>query len=69
VVLTDFLQFGLAMAGSVGAAIIALRLPQVGGITGLLENTAVMGKTSILPDFSDSSMVVSLLIIPLAVQW
>lgn len=69
VVLTDFLQFGLAMVGAVGAALFALRMPQVGGLSRLLANPALAGKTSFLPDFSDSSMVVSLLVIPLAVQW
>jgi len=69
VVLTDFLQFGLAMAGAVGAALVALRMPQVGGLSRLLEHPALAGKTSFLPDFSDSSMVISLLVIPLAVQW
>ncbi len=69
VVLTDFLQFGLAMAGAVGAALVALRMPQVGGLSRLLENPALAGKTSFLPDFSDGSMVISLLVIPLAVQW
>ena len=69
VVLTDFLQFGLAMAGAVGAALVALRMPQVGGLSRLLEHPALAGKTSFLPDFSDGSMVISLLIIPLAVQW
>jgi Na+/proline symporter len=69
VVLTDFLQFGLAMAGAVGAALVALRMPQVGGLSRLLANPALAGKTSFLPDFSDGSMVISLLVIPLAVQW
>ena len=69
VVLTDFLQFGLAMAGALGAALVALRMPQVGGLSRLLENPALAGRTSFLPDFSDGSMVVSLLVIPLAVQW
>ncbi len=69
VVLTDFLQFGLAMVGAVGAALFALRMPQVGGLSDLLANPAIAGKKSFLPDFSDSSMVVSLLVIPLAVQW
>jgi len=69
VVLTDFLQFGLAMAGAIGAAVVAVRMPQVGGLTHLLQHPALAGKTSFLPDFSDTSMVISLLVIPLAVQW
>src|SRR5260370_26678188 len=32
VVLTDFVQFAIAMVGSVMAAVVALKLPQVGGL-------------------------------------
>jgi SSS family solute:Na+ symporter len=34
-----------------------------------LSNETIISKTAILPDFSDSSMLVPLLLIPLAVQW
>ena len=37
VVLTDLLQFGLAMAGAVAVAVYALRVPEVGGVAGLTE--------------------------------
>lgn len=69
VLLTDFLLFIVAMAGSVLAAVVALRHPAVGGLDGLLSNPDVAGRLSILPDFSDASAVVPLLVIPLAVQW
>ncbi|MEW6322235.1 MAG: sodium:solute symporter family protein [Acidobacteriota bacterium] len=35
VVVTDFLQFGFAMAGSVALAYFALALPEIGGLSGL----------------------------------
>ena len=35
VVVTDLLQFAIAMTGSISMAVIVLRLPQVGGISGL----------------------------------
>lgn len=69
VIVTDFVQFILAMIGSVWACIYVLGLPEVGGLDGLLANADVIAKTSILPDFSDPSIWVPILIVPLAVQW
>jgi len=69
VVYTDFLLFFLAMAGAIGAAYYAVNLPEVGGIEKLLAHPNVAGKISILPDFTNKEALVSLLIIPLAVQW
>src|SRR5690606_9884326 len=37
VMVTDFIQFGIAMTGAVAAAVYALRQPEVGGLSGLLE--------------------------------
>ena len=69
ILLTDFFQFGIAMTGAIGAAIILLKLPEVGGLTGLIEHEAVRPKMNLLPDFSDTNMLIILLIMPLAVQW
>ena len=69
VVLTDFVQFLLAMVGSVMAAVVALRLPEVGGLSGLFAHPAVAQRLSILPDFSDWSTAAAVLVVPLAVQW
>ncbi len=69
VLLTDFLLFITAMAGSVAAAVVAVRLPQVGGLHGLFANPAVATRLSILPDFHDPTAFVPLFVIPLAVQW
>jgi len=69
ILLTDFFQFILAMIGSVGAAIILTRLPQVGGLSGLFSNPAVTSRLNLLPDFSNNDAVLTLLILPLAVQW
>ena len=69
VVYTDFLLFFVAMAGSIGAAYYLVNIPEVGGIQALLANENVADKLSILPDFSDADEMISLLIIPLAVQW
>ncbi|MEO1255555.1 MAG: Na+:solute symporter, partial [Bacteroidota bacterium] len=48
---------------------VALSQPQVGGISGLLTHSSVNGKLNILPDFNDTSLMLSMFIIPLAVQW
>ena len=69
VVITDFFQFGIAMVGSVGAAIVALRLPQVGGLKALLSHADVVQKLDLLPNFSNLDVLVPLFVIPLAVQW
>jgi len=69
VVLTDFVQFLIAMVGSVMAAVVALGLPQVGGLSRLFAHPAVAGRLSLLPDFSDWSTAAAVLLVPLAVQW
>lgn len=69
ILLTDFFQFGIAMTGAIGAAVILLKLPEVGGLANLIEHEAVRPKLNLLPDFGDTRMVIILLIMPLAVQW
>nr|WP_298792622.1 sodium:solute symporter family protein [uncultured Allomuricauda sp.] len=69
VVYSDFLLFFVAMAGAIGAAYYLVNLPEVGGIQAIIENENVKDKMSILPDMSDTKAVITLLVIPLAVQW
>ena len=69
VLITDFFQFMIAMVGAIGAAMVAVNLPQVGGLDRLLAHASVTSKLSLLPDFSDSEAWISLLLLPLAVQW
>jgi len=69
VVATDLMLFVLAMIGSVAAAWFAIGHPDVGGLSAMLEHPNVSGKLSFLPDFSDRSAVLSVFIIPIAVQW
>jgi len=69
VIWTDFFQFGIAMIGAVYAAYVAVEQPEVGGLSALVNHESVVGKLSIIPDFSNTSLVVSMFIIPLAVQW
>ncbi len=69
VLLTDFVQFIIAMVGSIWATIYIVNLPEIGGIKKLLSTPEVAAKTAMLPDFSQPELLVPLLIIPLAVQW
>jgi len=70
VIWADFFQYSIAMLGAVYAAIIAVKQPEIqaiGGLSGMLDS---LGNTiNFLPDFSDPSVYVPLLIIPIAVQW
>lgn len=69
VILTDFVQFILAMVGSVWATVVILGREEIGGLSGLLSHPNVVGKTAMLPDFGDASVWIPLMLVPLAVQW
>ncbi|WP_291785017.1 sodium:solute symporter family protein [Cecembia sp.] len=69
VLLTDFFQFFIAMAGAIGAAIYVLDMPEIGSLENLLNHPNVSDKLNILPDFNDWNLVIPLLIMPLAIQW
>ena len=68
VLVTEFIQFGIAMAGSFAAAYFALQQPEVGGLHGLIARSDPK-MLSLLPDFSDWGLTLTVLIIPLTVQW
>ena len=69
VIITDFVQFILAMLGSVWAMIFILDLPEIGGIANLISHANVVDKISLFPDFSDKNVWIPILLVPLAVQW
>ena len=69
VVYTDFILFFTAMAGSIGAAIYLVNLPEVGGVSSIMSNEAISEKISMFPDLSDKETLWTLLVIPFAVQW
>jgi SSS family solute:Na+ symporter len=69
VVMTDLVLFVLAMVGSLVAAYYAVSQPSVGGLSGLFANPQISDKLSLLPDLTDPAAVLTVLIIPLAVQW
>ena len=69
VIITDFVQFILAMIGSVWAMLYILNLPKVGGLSNLISHINVSDKLSLIPDFSDPNVWVPVMLVPLAVQW
>ncbi len=69
VIITDFVQFILAMIGSVWAMLYILNLPEVGGLSNLISHINVSDKLSLIPDFSDPNVWVPVMLVPLAVQW
>ena len=69
VIITDFFQFILAMAATLGAAIILIDLPQVGGLEALISHPDVMPKLDLIPDISEGEVFLVLFIIPIALQW
>ena len=69
VIWADFFQYSIAMFGAVLAAVIAVKQPEVNGLDNLLSNPALQEKIKVIPDFSNPSVWVTLLLIPIAVQW
>ncbi len=68
VLVTDFIQFGIAMTGSIAAAVYAVRQPQVGGLDGLFDRLDP-STLALLPNFGDWGTALSIFVIPLTVQW
>jgi len=69
VIITDFVQFILAMIGSVFAMLYILNLPQIGGVKNLVLHENVRDSLSLFPDFSDPNSWIPVMFVPLAVQW
>lgn len=66
---TDLFQFSIAMLGAFGAAWYVTKSPDVGGLQALFSHPSVSGKLSLIPDIRQTDVFLSILIIPLAVQW
>lgn len=69
VIWTDFFLFLVIMAGSVAAMVYGLKIPEVGGIAGIVSNPETARRLSIFPDFSNLDTLLVLFVLPLAVQW
>jgi solute:Na+ symporter, SSS family len=68
VLVTDFIQFGIAMTGAVALALFSLKQPEIGGLTGLIARTDPR-VLNLMPDFGDWNLTLTVLLIPLTVQW
>ncbi|MGE5360665.1 MAG: sodium:solute symporter family protein [Bacteroidales bacterium] len=76
VLVIDMFQFFIKMTAVIAAAYFALRLPQVGGLSGLVEKLSTttgpngLHYLNILPDFTNNwDLAVAVFIMPIAVQW
>jgi solute:Na+ symporter, SSS family len=69
VIITDFVQFILAMIGSIGAAWVILDNPAIDGLSNLLSHENVSDKLQFIPSFDDPELLLGVFIVPLAVQW
>jgi SSS family solute:Na+ symporter len=68
VLVTDSIQFSITMTGTFAMAYFAVKQPQVGGLSGLVHR--LDAKTlNLLPDFGNWSVALSVLIIPVTIQW
>ncbi len=69
VLVTDSIQFVIAMSATFAVAYFALQQPEVGGMAGLMEKIPA-GTVNMLPDFSNNwNIAMSVLIIPITIQW
>jgi SSS family solute:Na+ symporter len=68
VLASDMVQFVIAMIGVIVAACVALSQPAVGGLSGLVAKIDP-ATLRLLPDFSNWGLTLSILIIPLTIQW
>ncbi len=76
VLVIDMIQFFIKMSAVIAAAYFAIKLPQVGGLHGLVDKLShVQGPgglnyLNMLPDFTNNwSLAIAVFIMPIAVQW
>jgi len=68
VLVTDSIQFGITMTGTIAVAYFALHQPEVGGLSGLLAKMKPE-TLNLLPDFGNWGTALTVLIIPITIQW
>ncbi len=76
VLVIDMIQFFIKMTAVIAAAYFALQLPQIGGLSGLVDKLSKIkgpggiNYLNILPDFSNNwDIAIAVFIMPVAVQW
>ncbi len=76
VLVIDMVQFFIKMTAVIAAAYFAVTLPQIGGLSGLVDKLSTikgpggLNYLNILPDFTNNwDMAVAVFVMPIAVQW
>ncbi len=76
VLVIDMIQFFIKMSAVIAAAYFAVKLPQVGGLAGLVDKVSKLkgpgglSYLNMLPDFTSNwELAVAIFVMPLAVQW
>ena len=76
VLVIDMIQFFIKMTAVIAAAYFALQLPQVGGLSGMVEKLSNikgpggLNYLNVLPDFTNTwDIALAVFIMPIAVQW
>jgi solute:Na+ symporter, SSS family len=76
VLVIDMIQFFIKMTAVIAAAYFAVMLPQVGGLSGLVDKLSTMKSPeginylNMLPDFANNwDIALAVFIMPIAVQW
>jgi len=76
VLVIDMIQFFIKMSAVIAAAYFAIQLPQVGGMSGLVDKLSHttgpggLNYLSMLPDFTNNwELAVAVFVMPIAVQW
>ncbi|MGH9751860.1 MAG: sodium:solute symporter family protein [Blastocatellia bacterium] len=76
VLVIDMIQFFIKMTAVIAAAYFAVKLPQVGGLDGLVDKLSTMkgpdgiNYLNVLPDFANNwDIALAVFIMPIAVQW
>ena len=59
IIITDFFQFILAMVATFWAAYEIVNLPQVAGLTNLLNHPDVVPKLNLIPDIADTDLFIA----------
>jgi len=68
VLVTDSIQFGITMTGTIAVAYYALQQPAVGGLHGLFAKVPAH-TIALLPDFGDWPTALAVFILPITIQW
>ena len=66
---TDFFLFAIIMVGAVVGMVYAFGLPQVGGFSAMMANPVVKAHLNFFPNVNDTDLLVSVFVIPIAIQW